>query len=188
VTIRDDRSVVIEERQTAVAQFERLVVDISKAADWKDVIFKTKARLEDLSSAVSADHLVARIEITGSSELAWRLRRDTDLLRTEMDMHGAAIGNVWIEKVVTSPVSPARQDAGRGAFDELAAIIDGEIHGTTAYREEVRSIADELRGQLPAELRDIFGQDEGSFETLLAQFARDGASQVLARLRDSEGG
>ncbi|EJJ26230.1 metallophosphoesterase family protein [Rhizobium sp. CF142] len=187
VTIKDDCSILIEERQTAVAHFGRLVVDISKAGDWKDVILQAKGRLEDLSSTVSADHLVARIEVTGSSELAWRIRRDTDLLRTELDTHGAAIGNVWIEKVVTSPVAPRRPDARPGALDELAAIIDSEIHGSTEYREEVRSIADELRGQLPAELRDIFGKDEASFENLLAQFAQDGASQVLARLRGSEG-
>jgi DNA repair exonuclease SbcCD nuclease subunit len=187
VTIKDDRSILIEERQTAVAQFGRLVVNISKAGDWKDVILQAKGRLEDFSSAVSADHLVARIEVTGSSELAWRIRRDTDLLRAELDTHGAAIGNVWIEKVVTYPVAPLRPDARPGALDELAAIIDSEVHGSTEYREEVRSIADELRGQLPAELRDIFGKDEASFENLLAQSAQDGVSQVLARLRGSEG-
>jgi DNA repair exonuclease SbcCD nuclease subunit len=187
VTIRDDRSVVIEERHTAVAQFGRLVVDISRANDWKNVVLEAKGSLERLSSAVSADHLVARVEITGATELAWRIRRDADLLRTELETHGATIGNVWIEKVVTSPVAPKRDDARPSALDELAAIIDSEIHGSTEYREEVRLIADELRGQLPAELREIFGKDEASFENLLAQFAKDGASQVLARLRGGEG-
>lgn len=187
VTIRDDRSVVIEERHTAVAQFGRLVVDISRANDWKNVVLEAKGSLERLSSAVSADHLVARVEITGATELAWRIRRDADLLRTELETHGATIGNVWIEKVVTSPVAPKRDDARPSALDELAAIIDSEIHGSTEYREEVRLIADELRGQLPAELREIFGKDEASFENLLAQFAKNGASQVLARLRGGEG-
>jgi DNA repair exonuclease SbcCD nuclease subunit len=187
VTIRDDRSVVVEERQTAIAQFERLVVDISRATDWKDVVLEAKGKLERLSSAVSADQLVARVEITGATELAWRIRRDADLLRTELETRGATIGNVWIEKVVTSSVAPKQQDARPSALDELAAIIDSEIHSSTQYRDEVRSIADELRAQLPAELREIFGKDEGSFENLLAQFAKDGASQVLARLRGGEG-
>lgn len=187
VTIRDDRSVVIEERQIAVAQFERLVVDVSKAADWRDVVIEAEGMLERLSSRVSADHLVARVEVTGATELAWRIRRDVDILRTELETHGAKTGNVWIEKVVTSPVAATRQDVRTGALDELAAIIDSEIHGSTEYREEVRSIADELRGQLPAELREIFGRDEASFESLLAQFAEDGAAQVMARLRGGEG-
>lgn len=187
VTIGDDRSVFIEERQTAVAQFGRLVVDISRANDWKNVVLEAKGSLECLSSAVSADHLVARVEITGATELAWRIRRDADLLRTELETHGATIGNVWIEKVVTSPVAPKRDDARPSALDELAAIIDSEIRGSTEYSDEVRSIADELRAQLPAELREIFGKDEASFENLLAQFAKDGTSQVLARLRGGEG-
>ncbi|MBY3386532.1 metallophosphoesterase family protein [Rhizobium laguerreae] len=187
VTIRDDRSVVVEERQTAVAQFERLVVDISHASDWKAVISEAKSKLGNLSSEVSADHLVARVEITGATELGWRIRRDADLLQTELETHGAASGNVWIEKVVTSPVPPRQQDARPGALDELAGIIDSEIRGSIEYREEVRSIANELRGQLPTELRDIFGKDEASFENLLVQFAKDGASHVLARLRGREG-
>ncbi|MBB3595122.1 DNA repair exonuclease SbcCD nuclease subunit [Rhizobium sp. BK529] len=187
VTIRDDRSIVVEERRTAVAQFERLAVDISRVTEWRDVVLEAKRSLERLSSAMSAEHLVARIEVSGATELAWRIRRDVDLLRTELETHGAAIGNVWIEKVVTSPVAPTGLDARPGALDELASIIDAEIHGSTEYRDEVRSIADELRGQLPAELRDIFGKDEASFENLLAQCAKDGASQVLARLRGGEG-
>jgi DNA repair exonuclease SbcCD nuclease subunit len=187
VTIRDDRSVVIEERRTAVAQFERLVVDVSKAADWRDVVIEAEGMLERHSLKVSADHLVARVEVTGATELAWRIRRDVDILRTELETHGAKIGNVWIEKVVTSPVAAPRQDVRTGALDELAAIIDSEIHGSTEYRDEVRSIADELRSQLPAELREIFGRDEASFERLLAQFAKDGAAQVMARLRGGEG-
>jgi DNA repair protein SbcD/Mre11 len=187
VTIRDDRSVVVEERRTAVAQFERLAVDVSKAADWKDVVIEAEGMLERLSSKVSADHLVARVEVTGATELAWRIRRDVDILRTELETHGAKIGNVWIEKVVTSPVAATQQDVRTGALDELAAIIDSEIRGSTEYREEVRSIAGELRSQLPAELREIFGRDEASFESLLSQFAKDGAAQVLARLRGGEG-
>ncbi|MBB3593510.1 hypothetical protein FHX08_003913 [Rhizobium sp. BK529] len=54
--------------------------------------------------------------------------------RTELETHGAVIGNVWIEKVVTSPVAPTRLDARPGALDELATIIDSEIHGSTEYR------------------------------------------------------
>ncbi|RUM08316.1 metallophosphoesterase family protein [Rhizobium chutanense] len=187
VTIRDDRSVVVEERQTAVAQFERLVVDISSASDWKTVISQAKSKVDDLSSEVSTDHLVARVEITGATELAWRIRRDIDLLRTELETHGAASGNVWIEKVVTSPVAPRQQVSRPSALDELATIIDSEIRHSLEYREEVRLIANELRGQLPPELRDIFGKDEVSFENLLGQFATEGASHVLARLRGSEG-
>ncbi|MBY5406143.1 exonuclease SbcCD subunit D [Rhizobium leguminosarum] len=187
VTVRDDRSIVVEERHTAIAQFERLVVDVSEAVDWRDLVLKANGKLKDLSSAKSAEHLVARVELKGSSEFAWLIRRDADLLRTELETRGSDIGNVWIEKLVTSPVAPRREEARSGALEELASIVDTEIRGSTSYLDEVRSIADEMRTQLPPELRDMFGKDEESFETLLSQFAKDGASQVLARLRGGEG-
>ncbi|WP_112543221.1 DNA repair exonuclease [Rhizobium sp. BK379] len=188
VTIRDDRSIIVEERHTAVAQFERLVIDISQAADWKDVVLEVNSKLESLSSTVSADHLVARVELIGTNDLAWRLRRDTDLLRTELELRAASAGNIWIEKVVASPTIPGHsRDRQSGALHELASIIDEEILGSTDYVGELCSILDELRGQLPAELRDTFGRDEASFEALASQLARNGASQVLARLRSGEG-
>ena len=137
---------------------------------------------------MSADHLVARVELIGTNDLAWRLRRDTDLLRTELELRAASAGNIWIEKVVASPTIPGHsRDRQSGALHELASIIDEEILGSTDYVGELCSILDELRGQLPAELRDTFGRDEASFEALASQLARNGASQVLARLRSGEG-
>lgn len=187
VTIRDDRSVFVEERQTSVAQFERLEVDVSGASDWKEMIGTIFKKMEDLRSVVGADHLVTRLEITGSSELAWRVRRDLDLVRTEMETRGAVIGNVWIDKVHTSCVPPSRSENRSGALEELVTIIDKEVKDSTDYQQDVRAIADELRGQLPPELRDIFGADEISFQRILRSFAREGSSDVVARLRGGEG-
>lgn len=187
VTIQDDHSVVIEERHTSVAQFERLTVDASSASDWADMIGNATKQLETLRAGVSSDHVVARVEITGANELSWRIRRDADLLRTELETRGAMIGNVWIDKVEISCVPPPVGIVQSGALQELAAIIDAEIMGSADYQREVRAIADELRGQLPPELRDIFGADEESFHSYLSSSATDGSSDVLARLRGREG-
>ncbi|WP_373413868.1 exonuclease SbcCD subunit D [Ensifer aridi] len=187
VTIKDDRSVIVEERHTSVAQFERLVVDASRVAEWKAMIAQMSTGLEALRSAVAADHLVVRIQLHGSNELAWRIRRDLDLLRTEMETRGSMIGNVWIDKVQTSCSTPGGIGSGAGALSELASIIDGEVSSSTAFQQELISIAEELRAQLPAELRDIFGTDEGSFKEALANIARDGSSEVVARLRGAVG-
>lgn len=188
VTIRDDRSIVVEERHTSVAQFERLVVDVSGASEWKDVISTMSAALERLRSEVEADHLVARVQLHGSNELAWRIRRDLDLLRTEMETRGSLIGNVWIDKVQTSCSVPSGiGDTADGALAELTSIINDDVLTSTAYQQELVSIAEELRGQLPAELRDIFGTDEGALQGALAGFAREGSADVMARLRGTQG-
>lgn len=186
VTIKDDKSVIVEERNTSVAQFERLLVDVSGASDWKELISQVSTGLERLRSTVTADHLVARIQLQGSNPLAWRIRRDLDLVRTEMETRGAMIGNVWIDKVQTSCAEPGDAERGAGALAELSSIIVGDVLSSTAYQQELISIAEELRGQLPAELRDFFGSDEASFQNVLGDYARDGSAEVVARLRGGQ--
>ncbi|MGF6176266.1 metallophosphoesterase family protein [Ensifer sp. 4252] len=186
VTIADDRSVTVEERHTSVAQFERLVVDVSEASDWNEMVGQVSRQLETLRSTVNTDHLVARIQLHGPTPLAWRIRRDLDLLRTEMETRGAMIGDVWIDKMQTACTEPG-MGRGGGALAELSTIIDGDVLTSAAYKQELTAIAEELRGQLPAELRDIFGADEGSFQNLLGGYAREGAAEVVARLHGGQG-
>lgn len=186
VTIEDDRTITIEERHTSVAQFERLLVDVSEASDWSELVGQVSRQLETLRSAVNADHLVARIQLQGGNPLAWRIRRDLDLLRTEMETRGAMIGDVWIDKMQTACTGPGVGHGG-GALAELSTIIDGDVLTSAAYKQELTAIAEELRGQLPAELRDIFGADEASFRNLLGDYAREGSAEVVARLRGGQG-
>ncbi|MBB4188426.1 DNA repair exonuclease SbcCD nuclease subunit [Sinorhizobium terangae] len=183
VTIRDDRSIVVEERSTAVVQFERLAVDASGATDWKGMIGEVSSGLHKLRASVTAQHLVARVQITGCSDLAWRLRRDLDLVRTELETRGAHIGSLWIDKVQTVCLPPGSVNSRLGAAGELATIMEDEVTRSEGYQQELRAIAEELRAQLPAELREMFGSDEVSFEETLANIARDGSAEVLARLR-----
>ncbi len=187
VTVRDDRSILVEERRTAVAQFERLQIDVSMAADWDDLVALSKLQLGELASAIPKGQIVARVEVIGTSELAWRVRRDIDLLRTEFETHGSLIGNIWIEKVKVSSSRPRQNGGNPGALGELATIIAREIHGSIDFNSEVKAIADELRGQLPAELRDIIGKDQAAYDGLMAKFAQEGTAHVLALLQGAEG-
>jgi DNA repair exonuclease SbcCD nuclease subunit len=188
VTIMDDRSIVVEERPTNVAQFERLLVDVSDASDWKALVTQVSMRLERLHSTVAAEHLVARVQLYGQSELAWRLRRDLDLLRTDIETRGSFIGNVWIDKVQTSCTAPSEGASfASGALAELTAIINEDVLYSEGYQQELASIADELRGQLPAEARHIFGAGEEGLRDTLASFAGDGSASVIAQLRGGQG-
>ncbi|MFS2151454.1 metallophosphoesterase family protein [Rhizobium sp. Rhizsp42] len=187
VTVSDDRTVVVEERTTAVARFERLQIDVSAATDWENVVAISKQKLSKHASDVSAQQIVTRVEVIGSSELAWRVRRDIDVLRTELETHGSLLGNLWVEKVKVSSARPQRIAGNIGALDELANIIDQEIHGSVDFNIEMKAIADELRSQLPTELRDILGNDQKTFESLMARFASEGTTHVLARLQNVGG-
>ncbi len=107
VTIHDDRTVEVEERLTSIAQFARISVDISQAEDWRALANLIGVALERERDRTRSDHLVARLTLTGASPLAWRMRRDADLLRTEAEQRGQRTGNVWIES--WNSLSPLRK-------------------------------------------------------------------------------
>lgn len=185
VTVRDDRSIGIEERVTSVAQFERVTVDAADVEDWRDLVLRLGRALETTRSAVGSDHLVARLHVSGVTELAWRIRRDMDLLKTEADDRAAALGSCWVEKLEIECQLPGRQDGPtRDPLSELHRLIEDQILGSDAFNATLASMAEEIRAQLPQECRrDILGSDEKSFRTQAERLAREGAETVVARLQ-----
>ncbi len=187
VTVGDDRSVRVEERATSIAQFERVPVDATGLTQWRDLVAAIERALGQARSAVAAEHLVARVRLTGTTPLAWRMRSDPDLLKAEADLRAAGIGTCWIEKLEVESLAP---DAGGPVSDplhELRHLIDDEVLRSEAFRAEFAGVVSELRGQLPPECRGRFGVDEAGFDAALALLARDGADDILARLRGVEG-
>lgn len=186
VTVGDDRKITVAERFTALAQFELVHLDASTITEWSDLVNAISEALESARDGIQADHLVARLCIDGNTPLAWRIRRDLDLLLTEAKFRASSIGNCWVEKVDVACSLPAAP--GSSASDstdpvvELRDLIDTEILGTEAFKLQLASIADELRGQLPPECRDILGKDQVGNEKRLSQIALEGAEDVLARI------
>lgn len=183
VTIGDDRSIRVEERVTSLAEFARVGVDLTGVGDWREVVSTVAQALERVRTAVGSEHLVARLTLTGETPLAWRIRRDLDLLATDIDDRASLLGRCWIEKVDVECRAPGRTSgAATDPLDELRRLIDQDIVTSEAFRQQVIEIADELRTQLPSECRDILGTDEVSSRALLARLEREGAEDVLARL------
>ena len=192
-TVADDGSILLEERLTSVAQFERVTVELGGIDDWRDMVRAVGRALGQARDGVASEHLVARLQLTGATTLAWRMRRDLDLLRTEAEDQAAALGKSWIDKVevdcrapgtIPDSAAPAEADP----LEELRRLM-GEVTQDDAYRAEIEAIAEELRSQLPAECRSLLGADADTFAANLAEAAGDGIDDVLARLRaGSEGG
>jgi DNA repair exonuclease SbcCD nuclease subunit len=183
VTIGDDRSIRIEEHATSIAQFERIDVDVSRLEDWPGLIDAITAAMETARSLAVSPHLVARLRLSGATPLAWRIRRDLDLLKTEADDRASAVGRCWVEKLEVDCAAPGLP-AGTpdNPILELRRLIDEEVVRSDGYRAEVERIAHELRAQLPPECRGIFGSDEESGRSAVARMVREGADDVLARL------
>jgi DNA repair exonuclease SbcCD nuclease subunit len=185
VTIGDDRSVHVEERPTSVAQFERVAVDLTGSDGWRDMVGRIGAALQRKRAEVASEHLVARLTLTGSTALAWRIRADQDLLRGEAEAQAAALGKSWVEKIeiaCRAPLSTA-PDSLDDPVTELRRLIESQVLGSATYQADVTAIAEELRAQLPPECRGLLGNDSDALQQVLAALVADGTEDVLARLR-----
>lgn len=188
VTVADDRAIHVEERLTSIAQFESVPIDLTGIDAWRDMLAAVTARLRAVRDQVPSEHLVARLRLTGTTALAWRLRGDRDLLHQDVAHQLTDIGKAWIDKIEIACASPGAGAAA--AFDpvsELRRLIDQDVLPSAAFQQEVLGIAEELRGQLPAECRSVFGDDEAQFKQVLAVLVNEGADDVLARLQAGGG-
>jgi DNA repair exonuclease SbcCD nuclease subunit len=191
VTVTDDGSILMEERRTSIAQFERVPVDLTGIEDWRDMVGLLGRSLGQCRDLIPSEHLVARVQFTGTTPLSWRLRRDIDLLRAEAADQAATFGNVWIDKVEVTcqpPGAVANHDDPPEAdpVEELRRLM-GEITQDDAYRAEIAQIAEELRSQLPPECRGMLGLDDAQFAARVMEAARDGVDDVVARLKSASG-
>jgi DNA repair protein SbcD/Mre11 len=183
VTVADDRSIRIEERVTSIAQFERVSIDATRIDDWRDLVGALGRVIERARDGLASEHLVARVHLTGTTPLAWRIRRDRDLLKTEVDDRASMIGACWVERLEVDCKAPGAAAASRDhPITELRRLIDEEVIRSDAYQAEAVAIAEELRTQLPQECRNLLGADAAAFKAAVTELVKEGIEDVLARL------
>ena len=185
VTVAPDRSITVEDRLTSVAEFATVTVDATGAAEWPALVARLRAALETARTGAPSPHLVARVVLAGATPLAWSIRRDLDLLTAEAETAAEATGQVWIEKITstcTLPGDAETPDTDGAPLIELRRLIGDDVLRSADFAAELHALAEELIGQLPAELRRSFGQDAAALDTTLATLAAEGADEVIARL------
>jgi exonuclease SbcD len=183
VTVADDGSITVAEHATSVAQFEQFGLDLTGIADWPAMVDALEAVLQHARTAATAPQLVARLVLTGTSALDWRLRRDPDLLLGEAQARAAATGGCWIDRVQVATAPPPAVAGHADPLDDLRQLMGGNALQDAGYRSELAAIAAELQRALPGECRDLLGGDPAAVATLMDRLAQDGAATVLARLR-----
>ncbi|RBP04551.1 DNA repair exonuclease SbcCD nuclease subunit [Roseiarcus fermentans] len=188
VTIDDGGAIAVEERPTAIAEFRRVAVDLAGAGDWRAAVGRIERALEAARAATSSEHLVARLILEGATPLAWRLRSDADLIEEEARRIGADLGGAWLDTIEIRCREPlAGAGGGADPVAELRLLMETEVAGSKAFRDELQSIAEDLRGHLPPGAReDLFGADAEGFAEALGVIAREGADDVLAFLRAAD--
>ncbi|MCZ0738563.1 metallophosphoesterase family protein [Phreatobacter sp. AB_2022a] len=186
VTVNDDRSLIVEERATSIAQFERVSVDLSSAETWRETVELIEEGIGAVRDRTRSEHLVGRLRLTGATTLSWRLRRDRDLLAAEIDQRVEGLGKTWIEKIEIVTTVPTSASVGVAIADpvlELGELMRDDIIHQHGVREAVRDIVKELRDDLPPEARGFSGDDETAFEALIDQLLSEGSEDMLARLK-----
>ncbi|KQT53117.1 serine/threonine protein phosphatase [Aureimonas sp. Leaf454] len=194
VTVADDGAIAVEERRTSLAEFRRVGVDLTGALTWSQAVDAIETALGTARDAATSPHLVARLGLTGRTPLAFRLRRDADLLLAEAALRGERIGRVWIEAIsqdahdAPPPEEPAADGrTGGDPVRELGQLMRGEIAQSHGIREEVARLAREVLDALPQEARGFAGEDEAGFSAFLDALIGEGTEEVLARLVSGDG-
>ncbi|MDX8449919.1 metallophosphoesterase family protein [Mesorhizobium captivum] len=184
VTLRDDRSVEIEERLTSVAQFERVSIDLTGALEWNEAIARIRLGLEQSRAAARSRYLVARLSLTGTSALSWTMIRDRDLAVAEAEQAAEQVGNTWVEKVELDLSAPGIGNSENVADPtlELAQSMR-ENAGSEAFRSDARQFVLKTLADLPPDARGFAGKDEASLELFLDDVLARSVDLVAARLK-----
>ncbi|MBZ7921152.1 DNA repair exonuclease [Ensifer adhaerens] len=190
VAFDDDGRAEIAELPIGIASFERLSVDISGLSEWRDVLDAVKQALVRVSTDTLAENVILRVTLTGATSLAWRLRRDADLLRAEIDNIAAGIVVCWIEKLDLACSNPMVEKTGAmlDPVDELVALVEADVLPAHGFRQEVRAAVEDLLQQLPPELRQVLAPDEDAIERLAFEASASGGTEVLAHLHGGGAG
>ncbi|RDL52179.1 putative metallophosphoesterase YhaO [Ensifer sp. M14] len=189
VTVTDEGHLSIEERSIGLATFERMSLGLAGISEWGDMLDAVRNAFLRARNATAADHVILRLTLTGATPLAWRLRRDGDLLQGEIDNVAAGIGGCWVEKIELECRNPDTETGIVMAdpVDELAALVSSDVLPAHGFRQEVRAAVEEVLQQLPPELRQALAPDEAAVEKLAFDAGVSGAAEVLAHLHGNAG-
>jgi DNA repair exonuclease SbcCD nuclease subunit len=190
VTIGDDHGITVEEWPTSIAQFERIPVDLGGIATWREAVDAIELAIGRERDRTEAPHLVGRLMLSGATPLAWRLRRDRDLLTAEIEQRVEATGRTWIDRIELAVAAPG-QAVEPGSADplrELADLLRGDALGQHGLREAVRDLVRDLRDDLPGDARGFTGTSEEEFEAFVETLIGEAGEDVLARLEADAGG
>lgn len=183
VTVSEGGTVDLEERCLAAAQFERIEIDASDLSEWSELVASLKQSLRLARQESDVEHMIVRPVVTGMTGLAWRIRRDVDLLHAEAINVAEQIGTLWIDKLEIGLSADTVAPRG-GAVGELAGIIEqGNLRSDDlAVQEEV----ERLLKHLPKELRGLLGDSEDETSAAIAEEMKQGAIELLARLDEGQ--
>lgn len=185
VTVGDDHSVTLEQRVTAPIRFERVGVDCAGLAEWPDMLAVLERSIRDAANAPREEEmLVIRPVLTGNTQLAWLLARDLDRLTEEARVYAAdaADAGVLIDKLDLRVTADDGQMAMAQLPEDLLRIVLQDLPQDPALIAALTDTAQDLSRDLPAELRDMLGQDEAELARICRELLEQGSPAILSTI------
>lgn len=171
----------IEERVTSLVQFERLAIDLDGIEEWRDVVAASEAAFGKLIDSRQTPHVIARVTLNGTTPLAGRLRRDADVILSELREAARRSGSIFIEQCDQNcRVAPAKTEAASvDPVSELSRLMAGQGIPLDRITADTKALLTDMQTKLPPELRDAFEDPDGK---LLEEYLSQGADEIRARL------
>ena len=185
-TLGDDGRLTLEKRTVAALRFDRLAVNLTGVEDWGQAVAALTGALRAAGSAGRAeDHLVLRPHLTGQTPLAFRIARDLDQLRQEAVTAAEGLAGLWIDKVENRTSATGAAQTRLPA--DLVAIVTADLPSDPALMAALTDLARDIVQDLPPELRNLLGDDEGALHANCAALLAEGTAWLLPRLTTGEG-
>lgn len=184
VTVPTDGDIEFEERFTSLVHLERVTIDLDGLESWREFVSVSETTLGELADRTDAPHVIARVTLSGTTPLAGRLRRDADVVLSQLREAGRRAGSVFIEQCEPlCRIAPPKTKSTRAdPVSVLRRLMTGQGLDRSRVEPGARALLGELQARLPPELRDTFDSPNGE---LIIRYLDRGADEILARIEVS---
>ncbi len=181
----EDGTVAVSEIPTSGVEFTRVSVDISEMEDETALRALLRERLAAVVRSQASDATIARVTLTGSTPLCWRIQRDRDVWAEALHEMAEEMGSVWIEKIAFDLTEPQAETEAGGTTDPAAALhcLMDEVRADPAFRAQALSEVETMLGQLAADRRAELAPDADTATALADRLAQGGAARMMARMK-----
>lgn len=186
VMLQASGEIELEERVTSLVQFERTDIAVTGIEDWREIIATIETAFNNLVDRIQSPHAIIRPTLHGTTPLAGRIRRDADVILSELKVAAQRTGKLFVEQceLLCRMESEKTSSTNTDPVSELHHLMTDQSIDQERIAEEIKALMIDLQSKLPPELRDAFEDNDG---TLLSDYLDQGSEDILAWLEDIRG-
>jgi len=183
VSVKSPNHCDVEFRCVAQLQFELLIIDVTCFNEWQGLIAQLMQSIDDCASKINDKHLVLRLRLIGSTPLAWRIRRDLEVLFEEVKRKVEDENRIWIDKVENRTQGEVVEAENAGLVGTLEKMIKDKDSIYKLAQSDLELYSEALSKALPVGTKKwVEGDSDQERLAILHELAIEGTNNVLAHL------